>query len=332
MHKARAFFLTVGLGLLAVSWYLIITKPEPPDMRLRTVVQGISMAGLCISFISILIFSNKWRKLNLIGTAIFGLIGLTMYLGDQYGGRSVGSAGWGIALILIFLVIPAALIIFSLPGLVSLFSVLEVGQGSKGGFLAGVIVLGAVVGGVSVIMLSGPDLDQLLADTQSPDNHQRILAIQQLGSIDNVQGTKALEDLLHDQDPGIRAEAAQALGGADFHFMAINPLTKALRDESPDVRESAARALMTLIGPRRHRQYSEPVDELIECLKDESPKVRAAAAETLGFIHAKAAIEPLIAALDDHAVRSQAHQALILITSQHLGDEPAEWRAWMEKK
>jgi HEAT repeat protein len=215
--------------------------------------------------------------------------------------------------------------------LISLVTVLEK-PGSKIGFLIGMVVLAVAVTAVSGMVLVGPDMDKLLARTKAGDIHQRIAAVHQLGSIDNVRATDALVDLIHDKDPRIQAEAAFALGNAPVHIMAIVPLTKALRHENSDVRKNAARALGVQIGHQKHKMYSATVDELIARLQDENTDVRSAAADALGWIGSKKAIEPLIAILGDEKTRFSAHNALITITNQRLGDDPAEWRAWMEKQ
>ena len=74
------------------------------------------------------------------------------------------------------------------------------------------------------------------------------------------------------------------------------------------------------------------MDELIARLQDENTDVRSAAADALGWIGSKKAIEPLIAILGDEKTRFSAHNALLMITNQRLGDDPAEWRAWLEKQ
>ena len=330
MHRARAFFLTAGLGLMVGAVLLLLARPEPPDMRYREFLQIFMVVGFGLGFVAILVFTNRLRWLNITGALCFGLGFLAMYLAGELGGHSVGSAGWGVALIVVLLVLPASLIVFGLPGLLSLLWLLEAESKSRLGALAGLAVLVAAAAVVFGVLGAGPDMDRLLAEIHDPDLAVRQLAISELGRVDNVVVRQALEDLLHDPDPRIRAAAAGALGSSPEHFMAINSLTDTLRDEDPEVRRNAALALGVLIG--RSKGYSDKVAELIDTLGDDNAAVRAGAAEALGWIGAKKAIEPLIGLLGDEAVRFQAHNALISITGKHFGDDPAEWREWLESK
>jgi hypothetical protein len=330
MHRVRALFLTLGIGLLLVSVGLLVIRPEPADIKYRDIIGFVQMASFCIGFISILIFSNKWRILNIVGTVLFGLCLLGFYLAGKIGGQTVGSSGWVVGLILISVAFPAALVVFGLPGLMSLVAVMEK-PGSKSGFLIGIVFLVVVIAAVSGMVSIGPDMDKLLARTKTGKMYERIAAIHQLGSIKNVRATDALVDFIHDKDPRIQAEAAFALGNAPVHIMAIVPLTKALRHENPEVRQNAARALGVQIGSRKHKMYPASVDELIARLQDENTNVREAAADALGWIGSKKAIEPLIDILGDEKTRFSAHNALIMITNQRLGDDPEEWRAWVKK-
>lgn len=90
---------------------------------------------------------------------------------------------------------------------------------------------------------------------------------------------------LTDQNPGVRAIAAMAVGKARLREIAplVRPL---LSDPLPQVRANAIYALM---------RCDEPVDPtpLAEMLSDNSPQVRAQAAFVLGELGEKSAIGPL---------------------------------------
>ena len=332
MEKIRAFFLTSGLGLLAVSLVLLVYRPEPADMRFREFFGGVMTVGALAGFLSLMIFSNKWRIVNFIGTALFGLGVLAFYLAGRFGGHTVGSAGWGIGLILISAVFPTALILMCISGVVTLTGVLTINPGSKIGLFAGLAAIVATIAVLSGIMMISPDINKLISSLHDPKAEVRIQSIHQLGMIDNPRGKYALVELLHDPDPTLRAAAAMALGNPPAHHMVIDPLTKALGDENSEVRRNAARSLGAAIGVKKRKMYSRTADALLETLKDENPEVQAAAADALGWIGEKRAVEPLIELLNNEAVRFQAHNALITITGQRLSDDPAEWRAWLERK
>jgi HEAT repeat protein len=73
---------------------------------------------------------------------------------------------------------------------------------------------------------------------------------------------------------------------------AVKSLIFALKDKTPDIRCTAAKALL------RYNDFSA-VEPLIEVLRDTEPLARAAAAETLGRLGAAQAITPLVQLLRD---------------------------------
>ena len=85
----------------------------------------------------------------------------------------------------------------------------------------------------------------------------------------------------------------------------VASLVKALRDPDPGVRKEAAAALGRL-------RAKSAVPGLIGALDDEYASVRASAASSLGRLKDLSSVEPLIGALSDtsHAVRKQALSAL----------------------
>jgi HEAT repeat protein len=93
---------------------------------------------------------------------------------------------------------------------------------------------------------------------------------------------------------------------ADIGPEAVPPLLEALRDPSPEVRETAITALRFLEDPRA-------VPALIRVLEEDPvAEVRGEAADTLGSLGDARAVEPLIGALDDARadVRAEVADAL----------------------
>ncbi len=114
----------------------------------------------------------------------------------------------------------------------------------------------------------------------------------------------ALKKALQDEDPMVRRTAAHALsevGGPE----AADALTGALKDPDPSVKQTALWAL----GETRDKRY---LNVFVETLSDSQGKVRAHAAWVLGEMGDPRAVEALIAALDDSdaKVRSQSAWAL----------------------
>ena len=160
-----------------------------------------------------------------------------------------------------------------------------------------------------------------------------------------------LVDALKAEEPTVRARSASAIAeiAASAHFgarqqarlaAAVPGLTKALKDESADVRYWAAFALGK-IGPKdgeviaaliealndqdgavRNKSSfalsaigDEAVPALIEALKHQQPAVRLGAAQALGGIHSgatAAAVPPLGKALSDTDSAVRYHAALAL--------------------
>ena len=91
---------------------------------------------------------------------------------------------------------------------------------------------------------------------------------------------------------------------------AAEPLTTALRDSDPLVRQNAALALGELQGPRP--DYDATVEPLVAALEDSSPPVRAMAASALGRRKDSRALPGLISLLGDEnaGVRTTARAVL----------------------
>ena len=96
---------------------------------------------------------------------------------------------------------------------------------------------------------------------------------------------------LKNDNPSVRSSAASALGTIGDP-KATDPLIKALKDKDTGVRVATARAL----GELKSQKAVEP---LIEALKDQDPEVRMYVASSLGFLKAQKAVEPLIELLKD---------------------------------
>ena len=100
-----------------------------------------------------------------------------------------------------------------------------------------------------------------------------------------------------------RRAASEAL--VNIGSPAISPLIDALKDNNPDVRWAAIRALGKLGDP-------SAVKPIIKALRDEDSGVRKTAAEALGKIGDARATVALIAAVDDEdwSVRQAAVESL----------------------
>jgi hypothetical protein len=133
-------------------------------------------------------------------------------------------------------------------------------------------------------------------------------------------------DAVEDDDPGVRAAGARALGRHGEPAQAMR-LVDLLGDEDRYVRFEAARSLQRLHNP-------DAVPALLESIRaDKEPEadVRVAAAEALGQYAQSRVLQGLIGALADprlavnHAVRT----SLVTLTGQDFGVDRAAWTRWV---
>jgi HEAT repeat protein len=138
-----------------------------------------------------------------------------------------------------------------------------------------------------------PYLIAALNDTQFKVRFDSAVALVKIGQMPDsrVQTSEALIHALFAGSVRTRKTAAMALAWLR-DMLAVNALTVALGDASPDVRVEAAFALGWIHHPRA-------VDPLILALSDPDPQVRTQAAAALGWIGDKRAVEPLIWLIED---------------------------------
>ncbi|MBL8916500.1 MAG: HEAT repeat domain-containing protein [Archangium sp.] len=127
-----------------------------------------------------------------------------------------------------------------------------------------------------------------------------------------AKDTKELHARLKDQLPGVRADAAEALG-ALADKTAAGPLKSLLADPEPVVRRSAAIAL-AMLGDEALSQ------EFVKALRDPSAKVVAGAAEAIGIAKYTAGVPYLLKAYRTDHPRVAASIATAL---GRLGDRQA---------
>lgn len=145
----------------------------------------------------------------------------------------------------------------------------------------------------------------------SEDRRLRRRALEALGDLEAGAGVPALGRALRDDDPGVRETAAAALGRT-WDAGAVDPLARALLDDGDVwVREAAARALGAI--------WSDEAADVLGgvALSDGSRSVREAAVEALGRQADPRAVPFLVEALRDPtgAIRERAAEALAAIGS-----------------
>lgn len=132
-------------------------------------------------------------------------------------------------------------------------------------------------------------------------------------------------DNIKDEDPGVRAAAARAIGNHGKPSDAVL-LIERLRDEDPTVRQEAARGLQRLHNEAAIESLLRAIDPDVE---QEAP-VRAEAAAALAQYQRPLVALKLITAMDDRelSVNQRAQQSLRTLTGQDFGLDRAAWSAW----
>ncbi len=146
-------------------------------------------------------------------------------------------------------------------------------------------------------------LAQLLATVKSWDWQARREACERLGELRDPGALLSLLTCLEDADVEVRAAAARALGLLGMP-QAVPPLIGHLLDENSHVREAVWEALAHC--------GAVALPALLVCAEHESPEMRQSACRALAALRDPAALAPLLARLEDEniLVRQAACTAL----------------------
>ncbi|MCB9593617.1 MAG: HEAT repeat domain-containing protein [Sandaracinaceae bacterium] len=155
-------------------------------------------------------------------------------------------------------------------------------------------------------------LARLRRELSSPDASRRREVVEQLSSYPAAEVRDPLLGALEDEDPGVRAQAAEAVGRVRLRE-AVPLLLDWLDDPDADVRAAASRALGS-IGEE------QAVPRLVRVLGDRQAEVRRAGVAALAGIGGESVVVPLLGRLDDVDARVRADAATVL---GHLGDTRA---------
>lgn len=133
----------------------------------------------------------------------------------------------------------------------------------------------------------------------------------------------------NDPDASVRAACAQALG---LHGSVddANLLILMLADDNAQVRWNAAKGLRRIHNPAAVEPLVARIDDTAEPDSD----VRQAAADALGQYADVGVYNALARALEDrnYAVIAAAHQSLITLTGHDAGHDPRDWADWAEQQ
>ena len=164
-------------------------------------------------------------------------------------------------------------------------------------------------------------LEYLMEDNSSL---VRSFAVNLLANAGNKSHIPLLKEMLKDPDWTVRMEVVRTLAILGRESV-VELLIKSLRDRDYHVVGDAAFMLGYIGDP-------SAVPPLIEVLDHQHHYVREYVARSLGEIGDKRAVKALIERLNDHHsdVRDDVLDALKELTSQDFGEDPGQWKKWLE--
>jgi len=148
-----------------------------------------------------------------------------------------------------------------------------------------------------------------------------------IGEVGDPEAGQALVDRARANAWLARAHVARSIGLVGYE-RGISVLARLLRDKAPKVRIAAMDALGRFGG-----KAGEHWEEVAVHLGAGAWQARSAAAECLGKLGEMRAVEPLIdrMEIEEGRLRRDIRAALARITRDDLGNDPANWRSFLER-
>lgn len=334
--KLRAILITLGIGLIVVSGFVLVKEPAHGRDNLSsfcTFVRNATPVLMLASCLLISLTAVKLRKTSIIGIVIIMGSLLLSYFISERTGYSMGTSGWSSTFVSMFIIIPLGLFLCLLTGFASLIHILEKENGIRTQVLITAAAISVLGFAYYLAADSKPDIPGLIEAIKRDDlNRERFSIALKLSEIDDEKMVPLLIDMLEDNNPRIREAAAVALGGRQRKgkAKALPPLLNALQSETDEKAKVMMIQGLASIAPLSEKaERDTAVDTLVAILKGENRSLRGAAAESLGWINDERAILPLIDALSDEPFH--AHNALITITGKRFEGNSEVWRKWFEE-
>ena len=181
----------------------------------------------------------------------------------------------------------------------------------------------------------------LLAGLSDTHLTVRLISARLLGEIGDVQAAEPLLEAMRNQPPMVLPDILTALGemlgklaaSPGGAARAVEVIRSCQFDPSPSVRRAAIEALA--LGFSQNCREPRGVETLLAALQSPDPDLRRSAVIglengcKLGYKD-QHAVPPLLAALKDEAtdIRQHAAAALVALTGQVFGTDPARWEEW----
>jgi len=120
-------------------------------------------------------------------------------------------------------------------------------------------------------LVRAKDVEGLVKQVQSPDEHTASLAVSALGDLGEA-ARSAVEGALSDRRPAVRGKAATAFAKVATHEQGVKLADMVKKDESPDVRAAAVAGLDRMFA-------FQEMDAIIDAMEDPDPAVRRRASK-----------------------------------------------------
>ena len=334
----RGILLVIGLGLIAFSGYLLRFRPENARFHLSSwypLLLNSALFGLILGSVLIAVFATHLRLIGITGSALLVCTLIMMYIADRLWGGSMGSYGWIVGFFGQVIVLPAAGILSLLAGSVSLIRVLQFHPPARVPVVAAFVVILAGLFGFIYMLNRPPNLERLLHNLSDPDTTKRLETIQLLQDLKDARIIDPMIALLHNPDEPfyLRSAAAWTLGNQGGESRIIQALIAASHEQDINIREAAIFSLGQASQKiSTAQELQQAIDTLAHALGDPEELIRIAAVQSLGWLDDQHVIRSLINALSDDSslVRYHAHEALVRLSGQDFGEQPDQWRAWLE--
>ena len=334
----KGILIAIGLGMIIFSGYMLKCRPENAQFNLGYLyafVSTFTLLGLVIGSILITISATHLRVLGIVGCTMMLLCVVSMTVAEKMWGGSMGSNGWIIGFVSIVFIIPAALLLCFLTGIVSLTKIIELHAAARVPVITCVILM--PIGFIMFIHLMNkpPNIERMIQALRNTDTTDRLEAIH---AVSEIQDARIVEPMIHilqnsNEECYIRSAAAWALGKQAGDSRIIQPLIEALHEKDIGIKEGVIFSLGQIARVTGMEHDSRAVDALVHTLENAEEPIRRASVQSLGWVEDDRVIPLLIHALRDESslVRFHVHEHLIRITGLDFGENLEQWQAWYEK-
>ena len=294
----------------------------------------LSLIGVTIGSILIAILATRLRIFGIVGCGMLLSILALMGLAERIWGGSMGSYGWITGMLGLTIIIPLALLVCTITGVVSLIELVKVSPASRISVLASALVMTGCCCAFVYAVSRSPDIERMLSALKKPDNPNRLETIQLLSELRDAQIIEPMILILQnpDEQSFIRSAAVWTLGVQNGDPRIVPALIEAVAEDDQMIKEGAIFSLGRAACSSESGDKQQAFETLAPLLHDREEFVRRAAVQSIGCIEDRTVIALLISALQDESslVTFHAHEGLLRMTGQHFDNNFEQWYEWFE--